>query len=226
MLGWTPEEAIGKHFYNQGEKTVIGVIKDFHMHSLHQPIRPLMLRLHDNAWRFISVKVRPEDISKTIKILEKSLKQITPYPFEYQFLDDQYNQLYESEMKMGEILGFFTFLSILIGSLGVFGMAAFTTSQRSKEIGIRKAMGASVRSIILLLSKDYIKLVLISFILAFPLSWYANQIWLKEFVYRIDNAWWILGLSGLMVLLIAYVAIGYQSIRAALNNPIDSLRNE
>jgi putative ABC transport system permease protein len=127
-------------------------------------------------------------------------------------------------MKLGKILGFFTILSILIGSLGVFGMAAFTTDQRSKEIGIRKAMGASVRSIIVLLSKDYIKLVLLSFIIGFPLAWYANHLWLQEFVYRIDNAWWIQGLSGLMVLLIAYIAIGYQSMRASLANPVDSLK--
>ena len=185
-----------------------------------------MLMLHDINWNYFSVKVRPEDLSGTISTLEKSLKELSPYPFKYQFLDDQFNQLYESEMKLGEILGFFTILSILIGSLGVFGMAAFTTDQRSREIGIRKAMGASVRSIIVLLSKDYIKLVLLSFIIAFPLAWYVNHLWLQEFVYRIDNAWWILGLSGLLVLLIAYIAIGNQSIRAAMANPVNSLGTE
>jgi putative ABC transport system permease protein len=225
-LGWTPEEAIGNHFSHQGEETVIGVIRDFHMHSMHQPIQPLMFRLHDAYWRYFSVKVRPEELSETIAMLEKSLKEHSPYPFEYQFLDERFNQLYESEMKLGDILGFFIILSILIGSLGIFGMAAFTTEQRSREIGIRKAMGASVRNIMVLLSKDFIKLVVLSFVIAFPLAWFAIYRWLQEFAYRIDIEWWIFALAGLMVLLTAYLAIGKQSIKAALQNPVDSLRSE
>jgi putative ABC transport system permease protein len=202
------------------------VIKDFHMHSMHQPIQPLMLRL-DNAYlRYFSVKVRPEELPETIAMLEKSIKEISPYPFRYQFLDERFDQLYESEMKLGEILGFFTILSILIGSLGIFGMAAFTTEQRFREIGIRKAMGASVRNIVILLSKDFIKLVVLSFFIAFPLAWYAIYRWLQEFAYRIDIEWWIFALSGSLVLLIAYIAIGKQSIKAALLNPVDSLRSE
>jgi putative ABC transport system permease protein len=129
-------------------------------------------------------------------------------------------------MKLGGILGFFTILSILIGSLGIFGMAAFTTEQRFREIGIRKAMGASVRNIMILLSKDFIKLVVLSFFIAFPLAWYAIYRWLQEFAYRIDIEWWIFALSGLTVLLIAYLAIGKQSIKAALVNPVDSLGSE
>ena len=225
-LGWTPEEAVGNHFTHQGEKTVIGVIKDFHMHSMHQPIQPLMFRLHNAYWRYFSVKVRPEELPETIAMLEKSIKEISPYPFEYQFLDERFDQLYESEMKLGGILGFFTILSILIGSLGIFGMAAFTTEQRFREIGIRKAMGASVRNILILLSKDFIKLVVLSFFIAFPLAWYAIYRWLQEFAYRIDIEWWIFALSGLTVLLIAYIAIGKQSIKAALVNPVDSLGSE
>jgi putative ABC transport system permease protein len=225
-LGWTPEEAIGNHFSHQGEETVIGVIRDFHMHSMHQPIQPLMFRLHDAYWRYFSVKVRPEELSETIAMLEKSLKEHSPYPFEYQFLDERFNQLYESEMKLGDILGFFTILSILIGSLGIFGMAAFTTEQRSREIGIRKAMGASVRNIMVLLSKDFIKLVVLSFFIAFPLAWFAIYRWLQEFAYRIDIEWWIFALAGLLVLLTAYLAIGKQSIKAALTNPVDCLGSE
>ena len=225
-LGWTPEEAVGNHFTHQGEETVIGVIKDFHMHSMHQPIQPLMFRLHNAYWRYFSVKVRPEELPETIAMLEKSIKEISPYPFEYQFLDERFDQLYESEMKLGGILGFFTILSILIGSLGIFGMAAFTTEQRFREIGIRKAMGASVRNIMILLSKDFIKLVVLSFFIAFPLAWYAIYRWLQEFAYRIDIEWWIFALSGLTVLLIAYLAIGKQSIKAALVNPVDSLGSE
>jgi putative ABC transport system permease protein len=225
-MGWTPEEAIGNSFTHQGEETVIGVIRDFNMHSLHLPIQALMFRLHDKNWRYISVKLRPEDLSETIAMLEKSVKDISPYPFEYQFLDERVDQLYKTEMKLGDVLGFFTILSILIGSLGIFGMAAFTTEQRTREIGIRKVMGASVRNILVLLSKDFIKLVVLSCFIAFPLAWYAIYRWLQEFAYRIDIEWWIFALSGSMVLLIAYIAIGKQSIKAALVNPVDSLGSE
>jgi len=225
-LGWTPEEAVGKHFNYRGEETVIGVIRDFHMHSMHLPIQPLMVSLDNIFLRYFSLKVRPEELPETIAMLEKSIKEITPYPFKYQFLDERFDQLYESEMKLGEILGFFTILSILIGSLGIFGMAAFTTEQRFMEIAIRKAMGASVSKIMMLLSKDFIKLVVLSFFIALPIAWYAIYRWLQEFAYRIDIEWWIFALSGSMVLLIAYIAIGKQSIKAALLNPVDSLRSE
>ncbi len=225
-LGWTPQEAIGSHFTHDGEETVIGVMRDFHMHSMHQPIQPLMLRLHDRYWRYISVKVRPEELAGTINMLEETMKEHSPYPFEYQFLDERFGQLYESEMKLGEILGFFTLLSILIGAVGIFGMAAFTTEQRTREIGIRKAMGASVRNIVILLSRDFIRLVVLSFVIAFPLAWYLIYRWLQDFAYRIEISWWIFVLAGLMVLLIAYLAIGKQSIKAALVNPVDTLGTE
>jgi putative ABC transport system permease protein len=129
-------------------------------------------------------------------------------------------------MKMGEIFGFFTVISILIASLGIFGMAAFSTGQRTKEIGIRKVMGASVRSIMLLLSKDFLVLVVVAFIIALPFAWYAIDQWLQDFAYKVNIEWWVFVLAGLLVLLIAYLAIGYQSIKAAFINPVDSLRSE
>lgn len=222
--GWTPEEAIGSVYGN--DFPVIGVIRDIHMHSMHEPIQPLMLILHNGRGRYISLKVRPERISETITGIEKTFKKYSPFPFKYTFLDDRFDELYKSEMKMGEIFGFFTVISILIASLGIFGMAAFSTGQRTKEIGIRKVMGASVRSIMLLLSKDFLVLVVVAFIIALPFAWYAIDQWLQDFAYKVNIEWWVFVLAGLLVLLIAYLAIGYQSIKAAFINPVDSLRSE
>lgn len=222
-LGWTPEEAIGNDSFGS---TVIGVVKDFHMHSLHFDIQPLSLHLSNDRGRIISLKVRPERISETVAKIEKTFKKHSSYPFEYAFLDDQFDQLYKSEMIMGEIFGYFTVLSILIASLGIFGMVAFSTTQRTKEIGIRKVMGASVRHIMLLLSKDFLILVALAFIIALPFAWYAVQQWLQDFAYRIDLDWWIFALAGLLVFLMAYLAVGYQSTKAALIKPVDSLRSE
>ena len=225
-MGWSPKEAIGKRVRHEGELTVIGVVKDFHMHSMHLTIQPLILWLNNEYLNYISVKVRPEGLTETIAMLEESMKEISPYPFTYQFLDERFDQLYESEMKLGEILGFFTILSVLIGALGIFGMAAFTTEQRTQEIGIRKVMGASVPKIVFLLSKDFLILVVWAFFIALPLAWYVIHLWLKEFAYRIHIEWWVFALAGSIVLLTAFLAIGKQSIKAALLNPVDSLSSE
>jgi putative ABC transport system permease protein len=158
--------------------------------------------------------------------VEKTFKRHSPFPFEYTFLDDRFDELYKSETKLGEIFGFFTILSILIASLGIFGMAAFSTGQRTQEIGIRKVLGASVRSILLLLSRDFIMLVFVAFFIALPFAWYAVYQWLQDFAYRIDIEWWVFVLPGLLVFAIAYLAIGYESIKAAIVNPVDSLRSE
>jgi len=171
----------------------------------------------------ISLKVRPERISETVALVEKTFKKYSPFPLEYSFLDDRFDELYKSEMKMGEIFGFFTALTILIASLGIFGMAAFSTGQRTKEIGIRKVLGATVRSIMLLLSKDYLMLVVMAFFIALPFAWYIIDQWLQDFAYKINIEWWIFALAGILTLLIAYLAIGYQSIKAAFINPVDSL---
>jgi putative ABC transport system permease protein len=222
-FGFTPEDVVGKELNGF---PVIGVIKDFHMHSLHEPIQPLRLILEYRRGTNISLKVRPEQISETIAFIEKTFKKHSPYPLEYSFLDDHFDELYKSEMKLGEIFGFFTILSILIAALGIFGMAAFSTGQRTQEIGIRKVLGASVRSILLLLSKDFLLLVVIAFIVALPFAWYAAYQWLQDFAYKVNIEWWVFAIAGIMVLLIAYLAIGYQSIKAAFVNPVNSLRSE
>lgn len=225
-LGWTAEEAINKQIDLGGQTTVIGVVKDFHMHSMHLSIQPLIIRLSTQRGNYFSLKVKKDNIAATLAFIEKTIKQHSPYPFQYEFLDDNYNNLYQSEMKLGEIFGFFTIVSILIASLGLFGLAAFMADQRTKEIGIRKILGASVNNILLLLSKDFLSLVLLAFITAAPIGWYAMNKWLQEFAYRIDIGWWMFAVAGALAFIIANLTIGYQSIKAALSNPVDSLKSE
>ncbi|MEM9674491.1 MAG: ABC transporter permease [Bacteroidota bacterium] len=225
-LGWTPEEAIGKFVKDHKKRTVIGVVKDFHMHSMHMEIAPLMLEMSLDYFAFIAIKVRPDNLEGTLAFLEESLGDYSPYPFEYQFLDEQFDRLYQVDTRLGEIFGFFTLLSIFIASMGLFGLAAFTAEQRTKEIGIRKVLGASISNIVSLLSQDFLKMIFIGFLLAIPVAWYAMHQWLQDFAYRIDIEWWIFALAGIFAIAIALFTISSQSIRAALANPVDSLRNE
>ncbi len=225
-LGWTPEEAIGKQVVDDGKKTIVGVIKDFHMHSMHLPIAPLLLRVSTGWASFVSVRIERGKEQECIAMMEQSLKKHSPWPFEYQFLDEEFNRLYHSETKLGEIFGVFTFVSIMIASLGLFGLAAFMTGQRTKEIGIRKVLGASAQQIVILLSKDFLLLVAIAFILAVPVGWFGMNTWLEDFAYRINIEWWTFALAGLMALVIAKLTISYQSIRASTANPVESLKEQ
>ena len=225
-LGWTPEEAIGKQFVRDSIETIIGVVEDFHMHSLHSPIAPLMLQLNTGFNAYFSVKVQPTNLSEMLTYLEASAKSYSPYPIHVQFLNERFDVLYQTDRQLGQLFGFFTVLSILVASLGLFGMAAFTAKQQIKEVGIRKVLGASVQSIVGLLSKDFLKLVLIGFVIAVPVAWFAMQQWLADFAYRVGLEWWVFALAGLVATLIALLTISSQSIRAALANPVDSLRNE
>jgi len=228
-LGWAPKEAIGKEFNysdGRGRRSIIGVVKDFHFNSIHQPLGPLVLTLNREPGGYISAKVRPEDLSGTIARFEGALKRISPYPFEYQFLDDNFNKLYKNDLRLGEIFTSFTLLAVLIASLGLFGLAAYSTQQRMKEIGIRKVLGASVPGIVRLLSKDYLKLVLIGFIIAVPLAWYVMSRWLQDFVYRIDMSWWIFAFAGMFALMIALLTVIFQSLKAAWMNPVKTLKTE
>ena len=223
-LGW--DTAIGKQFhYWRTDGPVIGVVKDFHMHSLHQPIQPLMLRL--GGWvRHLSVKIRPQDIPGTLDFLEETMAQFSPYPFEYEFLDETFDQLYKTELRLGEAFGYFTLLALLIASMGLFGLAAFAAERRTKEIGVRKVMGASVPGVILLLSKGFTKLVAVAFVLAAPVAYFAMNHWLEDFAYRVDLSWPIFVVAGLAALLVSWLSVGYQSMKAARVNPVESLRYE
>ena len=228
-LGWTPEEAIGQRFIytdGQGWRTIIGVFKDFHFNSIHHSLGPLVLTLDQFPTGYISAKVRPEDLRGTIALFEQTVKQFSPYPFAYQFLDDNFDQLYQREARLGEMFGFFTLLAVLIASLGLFGLAAFTAEQRVKEIGIRKVMGASETKIVRLLSKEFLRLVFIAFLFASPIAWLAMHNWLQNFTYRIDLSWWIFVLAGMLALGIALLTVSSQAIKVALRNPVKSLRTE
>jgi putative ABC transport system permease protein len=206
--------------------TVIGVVRDFHFESLHQKIRGHLMKMAGDVNR-ISIKLRPGSISETLRSCEKIWRQLEPgYPFEYAFLDESFDRLYRSEQRMGQIFISFTSIAILISCLGLFGLASFTTEQRTKEIGIRKVLGASVANILLLLSREFTKWVLLANIIAWPVAYYAMWKWLQGFAYRIDLEFWIFLLSGIMALFIALLTVVSKSLKAAITNPVNALRYE
>ncbi|WP_339814232.1 ABC transporter permease [uncultured Imperialibacter sp.] len=226
-FGWSVDEAVGKTFTSgwEGDKTIVGVIKDFHMHSMHMTIAPLLVELREN-FRYISVKVKPGDLPATVVSLEETFRKYSSLPFDYEFLDDNFDKLYKADIRQGEIFGFFTVIALLIACLGLFGLAAFSTQQRAKEVGIRKVLGASVGHIVALFASRFIKMVAIGYLIALPVGWWLVDQWLQEFAYRVAVQWWMLALPGLAAVIVAFLTISSQSTRAALANPVDSLRNE
>jgi putative ABC transport system permease protein len=226
-LGWTPEQAVGKKVHLNIDGVVRGVVKDFHFASMRKEIGPLVIFMEEFWGGQMMVKVAGNDLPGTLAFIASKWKVLAPHrPFTYQFLDDAFNGLYGAEQRIGRVFGVFAFLAIFLACLGLFGLAAFTTAQRTKEIGIRKVLGASVTSIVALLSKDFIKLVGIAFLLAAPLAWYAMHKWLEGFVYRVDVAWWLFAGAGALAGSIALLTVSFQSIKAALTDPVKSLRSE
>jgi len=217
--------------FNSGEKkmatyTIVGVVKNFHFESLRQNIGALCLTLGRNNGS-VSFRLKTDDVSKVVGAIEAQWKKNAPgQPFSYAFLNEEFDAMYRSEQRVGQIAISFSVLAILIACLGLFGLAAFTAEQRTKEIGIRKVLGADVRNIVAMLSRDFLQLVLISNLIAWPLAWWAMSRWLQDFAYRIDLSWWIFALAGLMALFIALFTISFQALKAALANPIKSLRTE
>lgn len=230
-LGWN-NKAIGRtisHADNDGTKRtyrVIGVVKDFHFRSLHERISPLVMVLGKNSGTVI-VKIKTKDIPGLLVSLKKQWEQLTTdAPFTYSFLDQRFNETYLAEQKTGRILGLFAGLTIFVACLGLFGLATFTAEQRTKEIGVRKVLGASVTSIVALLSKDFLKLVLIAIVIASPIAWWAMSKWLQDFAYKIAIDWWVFAGAGLLAVGIALLTVSFQSVKAALMNPVKSLRSE
>lgn len=226
-LGW--DNPIGKQldYGNFIKGPVIGVAKDFHYESLHHEIKPLIM-MH-TRWRsaFIAVRLQPGNMNQSIAAMEHIWKQFVPAsPFEYTFLDENYRELYEKEQRMGQIFIVFSALAIFIACLGLLGLSAYIAAQRTKEIGIRKVLGASVTGIAAMLSKDFIKLVLIAAVIAFPLSWWGMSKWLEDFAYRTQISWWIFAIAGTAAVLIALITVSFQAIRAAMADPVDSLKTE
>jgi len=228
QLGWTAQEAVGKKMFLGSDRPgiIAGVVKDFHFESLHTPIKPFVL--FPESWkRQLLVKLSGSHLQETISSIEAKWKALIPHrPFEFHFLDEDYNKLYGSEMRLGTIMNLFAGIAIALACLGLFGLSAYTAQQRFKEIGVRKVLGASVSNLVLLLSKDFIKLIIIAFILAAPVAWYAMNNWLNDFAYRIRINTWIFIATGLLAVIIALATISFQAIKAAMANPVKSLRTE
>jgi putative ABC transport system permease protein len=224
------ENPVGKRLaYQNGEFNIeiIGVVKDYHFRSLHQRIEPLILILSTDATQILCARILGTDIPRTINEVEQVWKKFAPdFPFEYNFLDETLDNLYRSEMRVSKIFRYFTALAIFISCLGLFGLASFMAEQRTKEIGIRKVVGASVLGIVLLLSKEFAKWVLVANLIAWPIAWYVMSKWLQNFAYRTNIAWTTFIFSAGVAVLIALLTVSYKSIRAAVANPVESLRYE
>lgn len=227
----TAAEIIGKPFvYNGVRGKIIGVMKDFHFESMHERIIPLVLVLptaNQGYFNRMSVKIAGRDIPGGLARLEQTWKRFFPEtPYDFTFLDENFDRLYKAENRQGTLFTTFSCLAIFIACLGLFGLSAFTINQRVKEIGIRKVLGASVGTIVQLISKDFLKLVVIAAVIAFPIAWYAMKTWLQDFAYRVDINWWIFIAAAIIAVLIALVTISFQAIKAAIANPVKSLRTE
>ena len=223
------ESPIGRKFTHWSGQTgkIVGVIKDFHIHSLHSPIEPLYVFLNARDFSNIAIKIRSANIPATIDYVEGVVKKFSPsYPFSYSFFDEVFERAYFTEQRMGRVFGTFAILAIFIACLGLFGLTAFAAEQRTKEIGIRKVLGASDSKIFLLLSKEFVRWVLLANLIAWPISYFAMNKWLQNFAYRIHIGIVDFLLSGGTALLIAYLTVSYQSIKSARANPVDSLRYE
>lgn len=228
QLGWTPQEAIGKRMFLDDTRpgVVKGVVKDFHFESLHESIKPLVLSPEIRARRLL-IKLSGQRLPETLTFLENRWKQVVPYmPFEYRFLEDHYHTMYQSEIQLGKVMRLFTSLSMILACLGLFGLTSFMVQQRIKEIGIRKVLGASIPSIIALLSGGFLRLTLLAMVLAFPLAAWAMHAWLEGFAYRVTISGWIFAGAALATLTVTLLTVSYQAIRAALMNPVQSLKSE
>lgn len=215
-------------WWGRHQGTIVGVLKDFHFTSLHQTIEPLIIRL-DEARQSGTVLVRAQagKTKEAMAGLEKVCKSLNPkFPFSYQFSDQEFNKLYNNEQVVSKLSNLFAFLAIFISCLGLFGLATFTAEQRTKEIGVRKVLGASVPNIVSLLSANFLQPIAIAMLIAFPVAWYTMNLWLRDYAYKITIEWWMFAIAGALTVIIALMTVSYQSIRAALSNPVKSLRSE
>ena len=230
QLGWDDpiEKMISMPAVQREKAPVIGVLKDFHFRSMREKISPIMFFIPPPDWFSVySVRIRPENISQTLAFIESKWNEFDPnHPFAYTFFDEDFAQLHRAEQQMAKLLGYVASLAIFIACMGLFGLAAFTAEQRTKEIGVRKVLGASVGSIVALLSKDFTRLVLAGFVVAAPLAYYAMNRWLENFAYRIEIGAGVFIAVGMLALIIAWLTVSFQSIKAAVANPVESLRYE
>jgi ABC-type antimicrobial peptide transport system permease subunit len=208
--------------------TIVGVVKDFHINSLHVDIKPLMLRLNedmDGGWTM--VRIEPGKTNEAIAGIKKIWKEMNPYfPVDYQFSDQEYQKLYASEQVIEKLSNAFALMAIFISCLGLLGLTIFTTEQRTKEIGIRKILGAPLVSLFNLLSKELLMLISMAIVMASPIAWYVMNDWLKGYAYKVDISVWIFMLAGLLAIVVALITISFQTLKALLANPVKSLRSE
>ena len=232
VLGVGAEEALGMRLSQDIELerpefyTIVGVVKNFHYESLRENIGALGLFLNNSTGN-MAIRLKAGDFSNTIANIEQLWNKMAPgQPFSYGFMDESFNTTYQAEQRLGKIFMVFTILSILIACLGLFGLAAFNAQKRTKEIGIRKVLGASVGQITFGLSSDFLKLVAVAILISLPVGWFVMNKWLEDFSYRIEIGWWVFVLATLLAVTIAIITVSYQSIKAAMANPVKSLRTE
>ena len=232
-LGYDVKTAVGKKIYFDfkgihNTMQIVGVVKNFNFESLYNSIKPFGFTTSiGNKYSYVIANVRTKNYASLLKEVEKSWNKINPdIPFVYSFLDKDFQKNYEKDQRASGIVSYFTFIAILIACLGLFGLSAFSAEQRTREIGIRKVLGASVTNVASLLSKDFIKLVLIALVIASPLAWIGMNKWLQGFAYRINISWWMFAIAGLLAIFIALFTVSFQAIKAAVANPVKSLRTE
>jgi putative ABC transport system permease protein len=224
MLG--KDARIGE-FNNALDATIIGVVKDYHFESLSKKIEPQMHRLGKQYFGYFMFRIKPDNMQEEIASLQTAWKQITNnYPFQYTFLDQDIREMYEPEMRWQKTIEASCFFAILIACMGLFGLSAINASNRKKEIGIRKVLGADVKDIVSSLSKKFLVMVALAILIATPLAWWLMNKWLEDFAYRIQISWWLFVLTGGAAFLIALITVSFQAIKAALMNPVNSLRSE
>ena len=230
-LGYTPQQAVGKWIRNitrdSTRRIIVGVTENFHYKSLKEPIGELVISAKPGDRRLALIRLKTAQLPQAIERIKKMYTAAAPgYPFEYTFLDDKFSQLYKAETKQGSLLSIFSVIAIAIACLGLFGLAAYTAIKRTKEIGVRKVLGSSIKNIVLLLSKDLLKPVLLGTLIAMPVGYYAMNKWLQGFAYRITVHWWLFAIAASVAVLIALLTVSVQAIKAAMTNPVKSLRTE
>jgi len=228
MLGFeSPQKAINEKIVRGDTLTIIGVVQDYHSEALSKSINPQLIILRPDTRNAYSIKIESANISSTIAAVQTTWNKYFPNdPFNYYFLDDSFNAQYEADRQFEKVFGFFAFLAIIIACFGLLGLSAYNVLQRTKEIGIRKVLGASVQNVLYILSKDFIQLVLLAFLLAVPVTWWIMHHWLQDYAYRININWWVFIIAGFISIVIALITISFQAIKAAVANPVKSLRTE
>jgi len=233
MLGLKPEDAIGKEvIINEGKAPIVGVVKDFHNNSLQEKISPCLLfywgsDFFSEAGVGLQANAGNSNLSQTLSFIKKNWEKTFPESiYKFSFLDEALAKNYTQEALISKAFQVFAGIAIIISCLGLFGLIMFSAGQKMKEIGVRKVLGATVTDIVMLLSKDFLKPVLVAIIIASPVSWYVMNKWLQDFAYRVNINWWVFVTAGVLALMIALMTVGFQAIKAAIANPVKSLRTE